>query len=221
MKTIYRFSRPIALILVLFIGFLCWAKVTSPPQPGVVAASGPATAPLYCLDQFSKRAAGKRSISFSSGIPCNSRTDSGATTIYLELSNEDGCNQTSIIPTEGRLEAEGKTTRRADGLAYFAGNFTIKDSSGATIFTGTIDLLDTIDTRRPSLGTGECYLRNRIEGSLFGRSSRGGGLAFPRSRPTNYTLQAFLVAETSLPTTATVSSGISGTLRGVVLQETR
>jgi hypothetical protein len=172
----------------------------NPPAGSGTRVLNPVTVPTLmisgncCLTRFNKLASGQRTITFEPAYGCDVGTAArGATKIRLLLNGGGPCDQNpALVPNGSFLEANGSTIRREDGYAVFTGDFTIK-ASGATLFTGTMELLDQIGSHQTPFGAETCGLAYHQEGWLSGT----GGDAMK-----GYRLHAAIVARGALTPTS-------------------
>lgn len=163
-----------------------------------------------CLRRVHKQAKGSRSVQSWAPYACDTgQTASGFTLLRLTLGSEGApCDQDGLIPNNSVLEARGTTRRRADGFAYFTGNFSIRNPAGAVIFEGTLELMDRLGSHHAPFGAESCNQQGHVEGWLAGRGSAG----FSHN-----TLRAIVVANGNLPG-AGASSALSGSIDGTLVK---
>jgi len=126
------------------------AKIATTEEAGItpsaaVAVLVPPNSMLVLIHKWAKLTDGQRTLTF--GEPYGSATGQTrrvTTQIHLVMLPSPGDQAMGMVPNGSVLDASGTTFRREDGVAAFTGSFTIKKPGpeGATIFTGTMELLD-------------------------------------------------------------------------------
>jgi hypothetical protein len=77
------------------------------------------------------------------------------------------CSETNIVPPGARLVADGPIVRRDDSLAIYSSSVKITDSSQSQLFTGWMELYETVGTH-----SGEpCNPTNHVEGWLVAQGA--------------------------------------------------
>jgi len=127
-----------------------------------------------CLSQVHKKLTGTRTVIWENDYACaTGRTQRGKLKVDIELSSPGGpCDEDpGLIPDGSKLRSRGWVIRREDGLADFAGRFTIVAPRGNVLFRGMIELLDRVGTHHPPFGGEVCRPESHVEGCLAGLDS--------------------------------------------------
>ncbi len=144
--------------------------IMSPPTAAAVMV--PLNATLFRVNRL---AGGYRTAAFGeSYVSPTGPTSRGTTHIHLVLGTPAPLDQSiGMVPSGSVLDANGTTFRRQDGLAAFTGNFAIKGPgpTGATLFTGTMDLLDAVGSHQMPFGSEAPNMALHQEGWLHGEGA--------------------------------------------------
>src|SRR5262249_51847421 len=109
-----------------------------------------------------------RDCKFSVPMAHKTAHSSGAT-IDLQRLDKGNCDTTADIFKKGPLtmKAHGPINYRADGLAHFAGDFSLSSAAGIA-FKGRAEVLFRVGSHSSPVGTEPCDPENHAEGWLVG-----------------------------------------------------
>jgi hypothetical protein len=163
-----------ALLVGAWAAFVHGATTITAPRTTTLTPAASTTAGGCCLWRIHKKAAGERRLEMKAPYNCDKgKTAEGTARLRLVLSTEGApCDENPTLVADGSvLEASGRTIRREDGFAHFAGSFTIKNPAGVVLFNGRMELIDRIGTHHPPFGPEACNQQGLSEGWLMGGGS--------------------------------------------------
>lgn len=158
---------------------------------------------LFHIDEYVKGIASSSPIQYDTQSPCSTGAV-GRSNVQMRFEIvSERCNEDGAISSGSKLEVDGTTTRRRDGLSYLTGNFNLLRPSGDVLYSGTLSATYKIGTHPAPFGTDSCGSGEFLEGWLIG-TRRGGG--------SRRELRAFLVVRGYETKTA------DGKITGVIIE---